>query len=118
MRPARGNPPAWSSRSPATSRIRARFHVSAALVGVCFSVLSFPAFAVDSSRPFSHYVRTHFTTDDGLPASVVDHIQQTPDGFLWLILNGNYLTRFDGRQFHGFDGIVATTIAAGPNGDL
>jgi signal transduction histidine kinase/ligand-binding sensor domain-containing protein len=49
---------------------------------------------------------------------VVDNIQQTPDGFLWLIVNGNYLTRFDGRQFHGFDGIVATALAVGPNGDL
>ena len=48
----------------------------------------------------------------------MDNIQQTPDGFLWLIVNGNYLTRFDGRQFHGFDGIVASALAVGSNGDL
>src|SRR6185436_3364114 len=59
------------------------------LIAVC------PAFAVDPAQPFCRYIRTHFTPDDGLPAGIVDNIQQTPDGFLWMVVNGNGLTRFD-----------------------
>jgi len=88
------------------------------IVLVWSALTEFPAFAVDTNQSFAGYTRTHFTTDDGLPASVVDSIQQTPDGFLWLIVNGNQVTRFDGRQFHGFDKPNATALAVGPNGDL
>jgi signal transduction histidine kinase/ligand-binding sensor domain-containing protein len=89
-----------------------------AIALVWVSLAALPAVALDPRQPFSSYIRTRFTTDDGLPASVVDVIQQTPDGFLWLIVNGNYLTRFDGRRFYGFEGLAATTLAVGPNGDL
>lgn len=77
-----------------------------------------PAFALDPTQPFGYYLRTHLTPDDGLPASVVDEIQQTSDGFLWLIVNGTGLVRYDGRRFHFFEEIRTTAIAAAPDGDL
>ena len=95
---------------------RSRSIAAPAAIWVAIAVS--PAFALDPSLPFSAYVRTHFTTEDGLPAGVVDQIQQTPDGFLWLLLNGEWLTRFDGRHFHGFDEIRASSLAVAPNGDL
>ena len=58
--------------------------------------------ALDPSQPVDSYIRTRFTDEDGLPANVVDDIVQSQDGFLWVIINGNYLTRFDGRHFTGF----------------
>ncbi len=82
------------------------------------SATAITAFAVDPKLSFDHYTGTRFTAVDGLPAGVVDHIQQTPDGFLWLIANSGELTRFDGRHFHGFRGIRAHTIAVAPDGDL
>ena len=95
-----------------------RSEAVAVAVALALPMAAFPAFALDPSQPFSGYLSTHFTTDDGLPASVVDNIQQTPDGFLWLILNGTALVRFDGRQFHFFDRTVAVALAVGGNGDL
>ena len=94
---------------------RSRSIVALAAIWVGFAVS--PAFALDPSLPITAYARTHFTTDDGLLASVVDQIHQTPDGFLWLIVNGGGLTRFDGRSFHDFD-IPANSLTVAPDGDL
>jgi hypothetical protein len=66
-----------------------------------------PAFAVNPNQPFSNYIRTHFTTDERSPASVVTASSRHQDGFLWDDRERNYLTRFDGRQFRGFDGVFA-----------
>lgn len=76
------------------------------------------AFAIDPGQPFSSTIAAHFTLLEGLPAGVVDEVDQTPDGFLWLLVNGNGVVRFDGRRFHFIDGLRATTLAAAPNGDL
>src|SRR5258706_1824405 len=95
-----------------------RSEAIAAVTTVGILIAALPAFAVDPTQPFSGYIRTHFTADDGLPASVGDDIQQTPDGFRWLIVNGSALVRFDGRQFHEFEGIVAVSLAVRSNGDL
>ncbi len=95
-----------------------RSETIAAAAAVWILIAASPVFAVDPAQPFSSYVVRHFTPDDGLPVSVVDHILQTPDGFLWMIANTNSLVRFDGRQFHVFDGIVVISLAVGPNGDL
>ena len=48
-------------------------------------------FALDPTRPFSGYLRTRFTTEDGLPSSVVHEIVQSQDGFLWLSVGGENL---------------------------
>ena len=77
-----------------------------------------PARALDPNQPASSFIRTHFTTDDGLPGSVVDHIVQTQDGFLWLITNSFDLVRFDGKNFHLFDKPPSWTLAVAPDGDL
>jgi signal transduction histidine kinase/ligand-binding sensor domain-containing protein len=90
-------------------------HVLALLSIFIFGV---PAGALDPNQPASSFLRTHFTTEEGLPAAVIDHIEQTPDGFLWLITNNQYLNRFDGKNFHYFDKPRIRRIAVGPDGDL
>jgi len=77
-----------------------------------------PARALDPNQPASSFLRTHFTTDEGLPGPVVGQIQQTKDGFLWLITNGSFLTRFDGKGFGSFKNPRAAVLAVAPDGDL
>jgi len=88
------------------------------LVTLWFLVLSVPALALDPNQPASSFLRTHFTTDDGLPGGVADHTEQTRDGFLWLITNGVNLVRFDGKSFYQFDNPRPKVLAVAPNGDL
>src|SRR5678816_2054524 len=42
-----------------------------ALATLWFLTLAVPARALDPDQPASSYIRTHFTTDDGLPGTVV-----------------------------------------------
>ncbi len=77
-----------------------------------------PIRALDPTQPASSFLRTHFTTDSGLPGAVVDQAVQTPNGFLWLITNGINLVRFDGKTFYRFDKPRARALALAPNGDL
>ena len=77
-----------------------------------------PARALDQTQPVSDFLQTHFTTEDGLPGAVVDEAVQTKDGFLWLILNGNNLVRFDGKNFYRFLHPRPRSLAVGPDGDL
>jgi ligand-binding sensor domain-containing protein/two-component sensor histidine kinase len=81
-------------------------------------VLGFPVSALDLDQPASSFLRTHFTSDDGLPGVVVGKIEQTKDGFLWLIANGSILTRFDGKNFYPFPTPRSITLAVAPDGDL
>src|SRR5262245_26352087 len=55
--------------------------------------------ALDPAQPFSRYIQTRFTTDNGLATNVVAQLLQSPDGFLWILLNSGNLVRFDGRRF-------------------
>jgi ligand-binding sensor domain-containing protein/signal transduction histidine kinase len=77
-----------------------------------------PVRALDPNQPVNSFLRTHFTADEGLPGAVVGEITQTQDGFLWLITNGSFLTRFDGKNFTGFKNPRAATLAVAPDGDL
>jgi ligand-binding sensor domain-containing protein len=71
------------------------------------------------NQPVNSYLRTQFNSDEGLPANIVDEIVQSGDGFLWLVLHGHYLTRFDGRHFTGFSQPKEVrALASAPNGDL
>jgi len=88
------------------------------LAALWFLILSVPAFALDPNQPANSFLRTHFTTDDGLIGAVVDQTEQTSDGFLWLITNGVNLVRFDGKSFYQFDNIRPKALAVAPNGDL
>jgi signal transduction histidine kinase/ligand-binding sensor domain-containing protein len=74
--------------------------------------------ALDPSRPFSSYLRTHFTNEDGLPSSVVHDIVQSQDGFLWLSVGSDTLTRFDGRNFTDISFPRARILAIAPDGGL
>ena len=76
------------------------------------------AFTLSAARPSDQYISTHYGSDEGLFADVVDKIERTPDGFLWLIVNGKGLARFDGRHFDLLMGHGATTLAVAPGGDL
>ena len=97
---------------------RAEF-VRALAALLCLAAFPNRSFAVDPSQPFSSYLTTHLTNEDGLQASVVQDIVQSRDGFLWLITNGDALARFDGRHFYTFDQpIHVRTLALAPDGDL
>lgn len=77
-----------------------------------------PARASDPIPPATSLLRTHFTMEEGLPASVVGQMVQTHDGFLWLVINGVQLARFDGKNFQMFESPVVWSLAVAPNGDL
>ena len=81
-------------------------------------LLGVPARALDPNQPVSSLLRAHFTTEEGLPAAVIDHIEQSPDGFLWVITNNHTLNRFDGKNFHYFDKPKVRRMALGPDGVL
>ncbi len=81
-------------------------------------IFGVPVRALDPTLPASSILRTHFTTEEGLPAAVIDHITQTPDGFLWLISNNQYLNRFDGKNFAYFNRPRIRRVAVSPEGDL
>jgi signal transduction histidine kinase/ligand-binding sensor domain-containing protein len=78
------------------------------------------SFALDPNKPFSSYLQTHFTPDEGgLPSGIVDDIVQSRDGFLWFIVNSHSLVRFDGQHFIRFDEPAnVRALAMAPNGDL
>src|SRR5580700_7433780 len=82
------------------------------------------ALALDPAEPVSSYLRTNFTTQDGLPSSVVNVIMQTRNGFLW-VGTGDGLARFDGTHFTTIEFSPQTpteglsrALAEGPDGDL
>lgn len=82
-------------------------------------MLSASTRALDPNQPASSYLRTHFATEAGLPGSVVGQVVQTPDGFLWMIINGIDVARFDGKNFHLFANTPPVwSLAVGPDGDL
>jgi ligand-binding sensor domain-containing protein/signal transduction histidine kinase len=56
------------------------------------------AVAQQSSSLASHYIRTNFTVEDGLPDNVVDAIFHADNGLLWVGTNSGLAT-FDGREF-------------------
>jgi signal transduction histidine kinase/ligand-binding sensor domain-containing protein len=98
-------------------------HESAAITRLAAATLSVlivsvPVHALGQNEPEVSFLRTHFVTDDGLPGSVVDDAVQTPDGFLWLVADGQDLVRFDGKRFHRFEKVAARRLAVAPNGDL
>jgi len=81
-------------------------------------VLGVSARALDPNQPASSFLRTHFSYDNGLPGAVVDQVGQTKDGFLWLIISGGAVSRFDGKNFYTFDKPRPRTLAVSPDGDL
>src|SRR5271165_3242910 len=80
-----------------------------------------PAFALDPGPQASSYLRTTFTTEDGLGANVINDIVQSREGFLW-IASYEGLARFDGRHFTLVDFpqllVNVSSIAQGRDGDL
>jgi len=81
-------------------------------------LLGISVYALDPNQPASSFLRTHFGVDNGLPGAVVDQIGQTNDGFLWLIVSGSALIRFDGKNFYTLDNPRPQTLAVSPDGDL
>lgn len=72
--------------------IRAGARVLAALLAVS------PAGAQYARLGLSQFNHTRWTTDDGVPATGVGNLAQTPDGWLW-ISSAEGLHRFDGVTF-------------------
>src|SRR5262249_33791857 len=88
------------------------------VAALLFSIAPTSAPAVDPSQQMKGYIRTHFTTEDGLPSGIINHITQTPDGFLWVTFNDSQVARFDGFRFTVFQSRFVIPVAAGPNGDI
>jgi ligand-binding sensor domain-containing protein/signal transduction histidine kinase len=75
--------------------------------------------ALDPNQPAGSFLRTHFSPDNGdFPGTVVDHVLQTNDGFLWVITNVDNLARFDGKNFFNVTGPRPISMTLAPNGDL
>src|SRR4029077_497576 len=89
------------------------------LCGLLLLMAVSSAWALDPSQPTSSYIRTRFTEEDGLHGNIVDDVVQSPNGFLWVIVDGRALARFDGRHFTLFDSPHHfNTLALAPDGDL
>ncbi len=88
-----------------------------AFVALWILMSGIPAYTFAQTQS-SNFLRTHFTTDNGLPAAVIDQTEQTRDGFLWMIANGSILVRFDGKNFDRFQNPRARTMTVSPDGDL
>ncbi len=58
--------------------------------------------ALDPSKSIQQYVRSSWTSADGLPENTVVGITQTRDGYLWFGTEEG-VARFNGRVFTGFD---------------
>lgn len=85
-----------------TLRAKRKFAVSAGLV-FCGSLFATPhVFSLDPDKALTQYVRQVWSKEEGMPASVVEDIVQTPDGYLWLATSKG-LVRFDGVQFRVFN---------------
>jgi ligand-binding sensor domain-containing protein len=74
----------------------------------------------------ANYIRTDFTSDDGLPDNVINAIAQTQNGLLWLATDKG-LTSFDGAAFTSVKlripgspdlGGAVSSLAVGQGGDL
>lgn len=61
-----------------------------------------PAQALDPSKSFHHYVRNHWSLEQGLPQLSVLAIAQDKPGYLWFGTQAG-LSRFDGVRFTNFD---------------
>ncbi len=79
--------------------------------------------ALEPGRPTSEFLRTVFTTEDGLPDNEVNAIVQTQNGFLWVGTDGG-LARFDGHHFttihlhgHVSNEIPVLSLLEEPHGD-
>lgn len=71
------------------------------LLGAWFctaSIMGTTAHGQSREETPSQYVRTQWTTEDGLPVNSVNDIAQTPEGYLWLATYDG-LVRFDGQDF-------------------
>jgi signal transduction histidine kinase/ligand-binding sensor domain-containing protein/ActR/RegA family two-component response regulator len=60
------------------------------------------ALALDPAKPVNQYVRTSWTSANGLPQDTIYSILQTRSGYMWFG-TGEGLVRFDGIRFTVFD---------------
>jgi signal transduction histidine kinase/ligand-binding sensor domain-containing protein/CheY-like chemotaxis protein len=70
-------------------------------VAGAISIGAATSFALDPTRPVSHFTSTSWDVSNGLPQNSVQAIAQTADGYLW-IGTGDGLARFDGARFITF----------------
>jgi len=79
---------------PRTSKLfQATYYLLGALVLTCSSL-----WGLDASIALTQLAHDHWSRQEGLPASGVKAIVQTPDSFLWLGTTSG-LVRFDGARF-------------------
>jgi signal transduction histidine kinase/ligand-binding sensor domain-containing protein len=110
------------SRSLMTDDQQAAIHETCGLphlILFLLLMLSVQVSAQGVSPRQASYIRTHFSTENGFTSSQVDDIIQSHEGFLWLRVEGGFLTRFDGQHFRVSDQLrPVRSLALAPNGDL
>src|ERR1039458_1921888 len=76
-----------------------------------------PRSAPDGEVPPPQYAVHHWTSADGLPASTIQCLFQTRDGYLW-IGTRNGLVRFNGKEFRTTPGMNCRSLAEDSDGVL
>jgi len=74
-------------------------------------------FAVDAEQPLDRFRLTSCNVGNGLPSEVVDHVVQTPDGYLWLS-DETRVFCFGGKRFTELEFPDQRTVPNRPIGDL
>lgn len=85
-------------------------YVVAGLAGFC---IAFGAYALDSTRTVSQYIRGSWGVESGWPGGAITALAQTADGYLWIGTDKG-LVRFDGFTFHRIERANPDPILIGP----
>lgn len=74
---------------------------------------TFPlVFLLSENSLAQHYSFAHYSVEEGLPQTSVNHFAQDQFGYLWIATSGG-LSRFDGRDFQNFgmqDGLSSSYV--------
>ncbi|MES3022433.1 MAG: diguanylate cyclase [Pseudomonadota bacterium] len=94
--PARRRPSSLCAAAPRPARgLPGAF---LALFALAWLLAAAPAWALDPSKSFHHYVRNAWSIQDGLPQISVQAIVQDRQGYIWVGTQSG-LARFDGVRF-------------------
>ena len=105
---------ARSSDTPSrgNSLLSPQFWLTAVILVLLPSTLSTAGQAPTTQGLATHFTRTIWRSQNGLPENVVQALVQDRDGYLWVGTTGG-LTRFDGAQFSPPVGVGKRTISVG-----
>lgn len=71
--------------------------------------MTWPAFALDPTKPIADFIHETWSVDNGLPQGTIRAIAQTKDGYIWFGTHEG-LVRFDGRELTVFNEANTPTL--------